>query len=71
MRMWAIESDCCGCPEDIGCIYEACPHYKVIKYYCDRCHDEVNEGELYRFGSEELCAECVLDQLEKVVYEDE
>ena len=65
--MVVIESDCVGCPvNEIGCIYEACPYYEVKRYYCDNCESEVMEGELYRFGSDELCADCVLNQLERV-----
>ena len=56
-----IESNCydCGFP----CIYEACRYYKVVRYYCDRCGQE---EDLYYWDSEQLCADCILQQLERV-----
>lgn len=60
--MIVVESECVDC--DLPCIYEACPYYRVARYYCDKCHDEVDD--LYAWGNEELCADCVLKQLEKV-----
>ena len=69
--MRVIENECVGCPDDIGCIYDTCKYYRIVRYYCDRCGIEVDEGELYYFGPEELCAECILNELEKVVYNDE
>lgn len=56
-------SECVGCPSDLGCIYEACPYYKVTRYYCDECEAET---ELYHFDGQELCADCILDRLDKV-----
>lgn len=65
--MIKIENECVGCPGDMDCAYEACPYYKVIRYYCDSCGDE---ADLWLFDGYELCADCILDQLEKVEFED-
>ena len=56
------ESDCVDC--GLPCIHEACRHYEVVRYVCDNCKEDVYE--LYHFDGEELCADCVLEQLEKV-----
>ena len=63
-KLIVVESECVDCPKELGCIYEACPYYKVTRYYCDCCHDEVDD--LYIWDNEELCADCVLKQFEKV-----
>ncbi len=61
-----IDSNCvdCGYP----CRHEACIYYKVIRYICDNCKEE--QDDLYVFDGQELCAECILKQLEKVEYDD-
>ena len=56
------ESDCVDC--GLPCMYKACPHYEVVRYICDNCKDDVYE--LYHFEGQELCGDCVLEQLEKV-----
>lgn len=65
--MIVIESECVDC--DLPCIYDACPYYRVLRYYCDECHEEVDE--LYVCGNDELCKDCALKQLEKVEYHEE
>ena len=54
-------SDCVDC--DLPCIQESCRYYKVDRYLCDECNEET---ELYYFDNQELCAECVLNRLEKI-----
>ena len=56
-----IESDCvmCGMP----CILEACPNFRVIRYYCDKCKEE---AQLYHYDDKELCIDCVAEALRKV-----
>lgn len=51
----------------MGCIYEACPYYEVVRYYCDECGEE---SELYYWDGEQLCVDCILKQLERVEYND-
>lgn len=60
--MKKVENECmqCGLP----CIREACPHYKVTRYYCDECKKEVEE--LYCFEGEELCLDCIKERLDLV-----
>ena len=59
------ESDCVNC--ELPCIYQACPYYEVIRYYCDCCGEE---DDLYYWGASQLCVDCILQQLEKVEYEE-
>lgn len=56
------ESGCvrCGLP----CIGEACPNWRVTLYICDICGEE--QDELYYFDGREMCADCVLNRLDKV-----
>lgn len=66
--MIVIGSDCVDCPKELGCIFSACPYYKVVRFVCDECNEESDD--LYWFGSDQLCPECALKQLEKVEFED-
>jgi hypothetical protein len=63
--MIVIESDCCDC--GLPCIYEACKNYQAVRYICDRCQDETT---LYVWGNEQLCFECILEELERVEYDE-
>lgn len=56
-----IESECvmCGMP----CLLDACPNFRVTRYYCDKC-DEVKE--LFKYYDKELCIDCIEELLEKV-----
>lgn len=64
--MIVIDNECVDC--GLPCLYTACPYYKVVRFFCDECETEVED--LYYFGTEQLCADCVLKQLEKVEFED-
>lgn len=66
--MIITESECIGCPKEIGCIYNVCPYYRVTRLYCDSCKDEVED--LWYFDGEQLCKDCILNQLEKVEEDD-
>ena len=66
--MIVVENECVGCPDDLGCIYNACPYYKVVRYICDTCRSEVDD--LWYFDGEQLCKDCILNQLEKVEEDD-
>ena len=59
--MKQIENECVSC--GLPCLGNACPYRNVIRFYCDRCN---NETKLYRYEGEELCQDCVLDNLEVV-----
>ena len=65
MLMIAIENECVDC--GLPCLYDSCPYYRVVRYYCDKCGEE---DDLYEYGDEQLCADCVLEQLERVEYHD-
>lgn len=64
--MQRTESECvdCGFP----CMGEACPHFRVTRYYCDKCGSEET---LYEYEDKELCADCLLEKFEKVEGSDE
>lgn len=62
--MVKIENDCCGCATDsYPCLGNSCPLRNVKHYYCDKCGSEET---LYHFGDSQLCADCVLEQLDVV-----
>lgn len=65
--MIVIQNECVGCPDDMGCIYQACPYYKVVRLLCDKCE---SEADLYYYDGEQLCADCILALLERVEYDD-
>jgi len=65
--MVKIENDCVGCSVPAyPCLGSACPYRNVKHYYCDNCNDEVEEGELYQYGNEQLCLDCIKNDLEVV-----
>lgn len=47
----------------------SCRNRNVTRYYCDRCKEEFEPEELYKYEGEEVCAECVLKDFEKVEVE--
>ena len=59
--MTRYESECvqCGMP----CLLDACPYYRVTRYYCDECGEEET---LYHYEDEELCIDCITKTLKKV-----
>lgn len=65
--MIVVGSECVGCPDEMGCIREACRYYKVARFYCDSCKEETTD--LYYFDNEQLCPDCILERLEEVSYD--
>lgn len=66
--MVLIQNDCCSCASPgFPCIGERCELLHVPHYYCDNCEEEVDE--LYWFDGRQLCADCVLNEMEVVKYE--
>lgn len=59
--MMKIENECVDC--GLPCLGDSCPFRNVTRYYCDKCNDE---AQLYHYDGMELCADCILEQLEKV-----
>lgn len=64
--MIRVESDCCDCPIELGCLHEACKYYRVVRFYCDKCHEEVED--LFKWNGEEWCLDCIINELERVEY---
>lgn len=63
-------NDCCDCSNaTYPCIGSSCKLLSVTHYICDKCDEEVCEGELYWFHDEQLCIECISDELEVVTDE--
>ena len=62
VRVISVENECVDC--GLPCLYMACPYYRVIRLYCDRCKQEAVD--LWHFDSKQLCVDCILEQLEKV-----
>jgi hypothetical protein len=61
--MVTFRSECVDCGKP--CIHESCRYYSVKVLTCDKCHEEVNEL-YYSPSGGQLCADCVLETLEKV-----
>lgn len=59
--MKKIENECVNCGPP--CIGDACRYRNVIRFYCDRCHEE---EKLYHYEDEELCEDCLLKNFEVV-----
>lgn len=61
------ESNCqqCGLP----CMKENCQNYSVTVLICDKCKSEVEELYYGSNSGKELCAECALEELERVKVE--
>ena len=64
--MIKVELVCVDC--GLPCLYQSCPYYRVVRYICDCCDDEVDN--LYYFDGQELCIDCVERKLERVEYDD-
>lgn len=65
--MIITENECVDC--GLPCIYESCPYWAVIRFYCDECNNEVNT--LYWWDGQQLCLDCIEARLERVEYYDE
>ena len=58
--MVKFENDCVDCGKPC---FSSCPYLKVPHFYCNKCGTEVAEGELYEFAGEEMCLDCIKDEL--------
>lgn len=56
--MKKIENECVSC--GLPCLGSRCPYRNVTRFYCDRCDEE---DTLYHYEGEELCKECVLEEV--------
>ena len=59
--MKIVESGCVNC--GLPCIGHSCKHFTVTRYICDECGAEEI---LYEFEGQELCIDCIKDQLQVV-----
>lgn len=64
--MIITENECVDC--GLPCIYESCPYWAVTRFYCDCCSNE--EEQLYWWGNEQLCLDCIEKRLIKVSCDD-
>lgn len=65
--MVTFTNECCDCAvPGYPCRGSSCPNRHYPHLICDCCGDEVDEGELFDFGGEELCIDCIKKQLPEV-----
>ena len=62
MKKTERECVCCGLP----CMRNGCPYYSVTRHYCDRCGEETT---LYYYEDEELCMDCIIEDLKETLEE--
>ena len=55
--MIEFTDECVGCPKEMGCLGNSCPHMSVPHYYCDYCGDELPDGYIEYDGGE-YCESC-------------
>lgn len=66
--MRTVTDECVGCTSmGLPCMGSICPNRNVVRYYCDRCGDEFDSNQLYQHEGEEVCAECILKDFERIV----
>ena len=62
--MKVIENGCVGCTSlGLHCLGSSCPYRNIIHYHCDKCGEE---EKLYHYDGYELCADCLLKEVEIV-----
>lgn len=65
--MRTVTDECCVCvTENYPCRGDSCSNRHCVHYYCDRCKDEFNPEDLYQYGGEEICANCLLEDYGKI-----
>jgi hypothetical protein len=62
--MIRVSNDCCSCSSPgYPCIGVSCELRHNPHYFCDDCGDEVEQGELFWFDGQQLCIECIKNNL--------
>ena len=59
------EDYCVGCPPELGCLGKYCKYRDVPVWFCDKCEEETDE--LFEYEGQELCKECLLETVPRVV----
>ena len=57
--MIKYESQCRGCPHEMGCIGDYCQYKNVPVLICDVCHEEVDELFEWDCDNDHRCRECM------------
>ena len=55
------------CPKEMPCIHEACPHYRIKAYCCDKCKDDTPA--VVEWEGEHFCESCLHEELDKAFSE--
>jgi len=60
-------NECCSCAvPGYPCLGDQCYLRNYPHYICDCCGDEVEPGQLFWFEGQQLCIDCVINELEVV-----
>ena len=65
--MKRVENQCVGCPPEMGCLGTACINRNVVIFTCDRCNND--EETLYEWDGQEVCLDCIMDEIENDLVE--
>ena len=61
--MVKYENHCRGCAvPGYPCRGDACSLVNVEVHYCDKCHEEIVQDEIYDVDGEELCEDCLKER---------
>jgi hypothetical protein len=61
--MIEYRDNCVGCHPEKGCKGNSCENRNVETWICDRCHEEVDRGDLWEYDGYNLCEECCVEKL--------
>lgn len=63
--MKKVFNECCNCATpNYPCRGASCPNRAVTRYFCDKCKKEAEQ--LYHYDGQEMCLDCIEEDLEKV-----
>lgn len=63
-RMIRYESDCVGCPTEMGCLGSACPYQNIEVHDCDECG--AKDSAKYEMDNTEFCEKCAEEWLQNI-----
>ena len=61
--MVKYENHCVDC--GLPCIGDACPNRNVLVHYCDKCNDEIPDGDVYGVDNDDWCESCLKEMFRK------